>query len=259
MPSLPDWLTSETSTPLPPSRRHRGRWLDKTQAGVAEFLRTDLFSEQYARKPGLLQKMDARAKLISCLLLLVLVSFMREPTGLLLVLLGVVLLALVSRISLLDLAARKGPVVLWTGLLPALPAMFWFVSPGELQVPGLGITKPGLVAALLLFLRVAVSVSIGFLLLLSTSWQDLLSGLRKLGVPRDLVTMLGMMERYLALLVAGLEDRLWAKQSRTIRPEKARETRGWIASEIGMLWHHAADLGEEVFLAMKARGYGSRG
>jgi cobalt/nickel transport system permease protein len=258
MTPLPDWLTSETTTPLPPSRRHRGNWLDETQAGVAEFLRTDLFSEQYARNPGLLQKMDARAKLISGLLLLVLTSFLREPLGLLLVLGGVLFLALLSRIPLRDLIGRKGPVVLWTGLLPALPAMFWFVSPGELLVPGLGITRPGLAAALLLFLRVAVSASIGFLLLLSTSWQDLLSGLRKLGLPRDIVTMLGMMERYLALLVAGVEDRLWAKQSRTIRPDKAREARGWIASEIGMLWHHAASLGEEVFLAMKARGYGSK-
>lgn len=229
--------------------------MEKTQAGVAEFFRTDLFSEQYARKPGLLQKLDARAKLISCLLFLVLTSFLREPIGLMLVLAGVLAIALLSRLSLRDLVLRKGPVVLWTGLLPALPAIFWFISPGELLVPGLGITKSGFVAALLLFLRVSVSAGLGFLLLLTTSWQDLLSGLRGLGLPRDIVAMLGMMGRYLALLVAGVEDRLWAKQSRTILPEKAREARGWIAAEIGILWRHATELGEDVFLAMKARGY----
>lgn len=257
MTPLPDWLTSEDSIPLPQVKRRRGKWLEQTQAGASEFLRTDIFSEQYARKPGWLQKLDVRIKIIAALLVLVLASFLREPLGLLLVLAGVLFLALLSEIPFQDLITRKGMVVLWTGLLPAIPALFSFVSPGEPLVRFLGITKPGAAAALLLLLRVATSAGIGLLLVLTTSWQDLLSGLRRLGLPRDLVMMLGMMLRYLALLVAGVEDRLWAKQSRTILPERAREARGWIASEIGMLYQHAATLGEEVFLAMKARGYGA--
>jgi energy-coupling factor transporter transmembrane protein EcfT len=255
MTPLPDWLTSESSTPFPPSRRKRGRWLEKTQRAAAEFFHADLFSEEFARKKGLLQKLGARSKIVAAASLFVLTSFLRGPLALAFVLAGILFLAMLSRIPLKDLTLRKGPIVLWTGLLPALPAMFSFVSPGESLVASLGITRPGFATALLLFLRVAASAGIGFLLILTTSWQDLLSGLRGLGLSRDIVEMLGMMGRYLALLVAGLEDRLWAKQSRTILPEKAREARGWIAAEIGMLWHHAAALGEDVFLAMKARGY----
>jgi cobalt/nickel transport system permease protein len=257
MAPLPDWLTADASFTLPPARKPRGRWLEKTQAGAAEFFRADLFSEEYARKKGLLQKLGARNKIVAAISLLVLTSFLREPLSLLSVLAGVLVLALFSRVSLWDLVRRKGPVVLWTGLLPAFPAVFSFVSPGEPLVASLEITRPGFAAALLLFLRVSVSAGIGFLLILTTPWQDLLSGFYGLGLPRDIVVMLGMMGRYLALLVAGVEDRLWAKQSRTILPEKAREARGWIATEIGILWHHAAELGEDVFLAMKARGYSS--
>lgn len=257
MTPLPDWLAGDVSFSLPWARKARGRWLEKTQRVAAEFFRADLFSEEYARRKGLLQKLGARPKIVAAASLLVLTSFLRDPLALAFVLAGILLLAMLSRIPLKDLALRKGPIVLWTGLLPALPAMFSFVSPGESLVASLGITRPGFAAALLLFLRVATSAGIGFLLILTTSWQDLLSGLRGLGLSRDIVAMLGMMGRYLALLVAGLEDRLWAKQSRTILPEKAREARGWIAAEIGMLWHHAAALGEDVFLAMKARGYSS--
>jgi cobalt/nickel transport system permease protein len=254
---LPVWLISEDTTPLPLAKRRKGRWLEKTQAGVNEFLRTDFFSEQYARKKGLLQRTDPRLKIVAGVLALILTSFLRQPWELLLVLVGVLVLALLSLIPIQDLVARKGMVVFWTGLLPAVPAMFWFVSPGQPLVPFLGITHPGARAALILFLKVTASAGIGLLLVLTTTWQNLLSGLKGLGLPKDLVTMLGMMVRYLALLVSGVEDRLWAKQSRTILPERAREARGWIASEIGMLYQHASSLGEEVFLAMKARGYGA--
>ncbi len=257
MTPLPDWFTSEEPLPHPPGKRRRGKWLEKTQAGVSEFLRRDFFSEPYARKPGPLQKMEVRVKIVSAALALVLASVLRESLGLGFMLGGVVFLALLSEIPVQDLVLRKGLVVLWTGILPAVPALFWFVSPGRLLVPFLGITRPGASAAVLLFLRVATSAEIGLLLVLTTSWKDLLTGLRGLGLPKDIVTMLGMMVRYLALLAAGLEDRLWAKQSRTILPERAREARGWIASEVGMLYQHAASLGEEVFLAMKARGYGA--
>ena len=117
------------------------------------------------------------------------------------------------------------------------------------------ITKPGILSAALLFLRVSSSAVAGFLLVLTTPWQDILRALRKFAVPPDFVTTLGMMWRYLAVLVYGVEERLWAKRSRTILPDSNKTARGWIGAELGMLWRYASFLGEEVALAMKARGY----
>ena len=69
---------------------------------------------------------------------------------------------------------------------------------------GLGLTRQGLMAAAIITIRVATSISLVLLVTLTTPWARLLSALRALGVPRMFVLVIGMAYRYLFVLLGAV-------------------------------------------------------
>jgi cobalt/nickel transport system permease protein len=109
--------------------------------------------------------------------------------------------------------------------------------------------------ATVLVLRVATSVSLAVLLVLTTRWAHLLKALRVFAVPRLFVLTLEMTYRYIFLFTGIIQAEHLAKESRTIRPAPIRAERHWAASRIGHLFLRLRQMGEEVYLAMVSRGY----
>ena len=89
---------------------------------------------------------------------------------------------------------------------------------------GLGLTRQGLMAAAIITIRVAISISLVMLVTLTTPWARLLSALRALGVPRMFVLVIGMAYRYLFVLLGAVQDMYVARKARSIAPE--RDARG---------------------------------
>ena len=85
---------------------------------------------------------------------------------------------------------------------------------------GLGLTRQGLMAAAIITIRVATSISLVLLVTLTTPWARLLSALRALGVPRVFVLVIGMAYRYLFVLLAAVQDMYVARRARSIAPER---------------------------------------
>ncbi len=241
--------------------------LDTTRAIEQSVFQLDLSSED-----GFLQGLDPRAKVICFLLLLLLTAFSKGLWMMFSTYLLTVALAMASRIPLGFFIKRVWLFIpLFTGLI-ALPALFNIVTPGDsiwtlvvfnspisfgpFEFPAyLAITQQGLTTAAMLILRVAVSVSLAILLVLTTRWMDLLRALSILKVPQVVILVTAMTYRYIHLFLRNLENMLLARKSRQFAPSAMKDQHGWISSRLGALVAKSYHLSTEVHLAMVSRGW----
>ncbi len=143
-----------------------------------------MFSDDVAAQAGLLQRLDARVKLVTLLGLLVVTAFAAlDPDA--------------RRDVRRHARARGGEpavagffvkrvwlfVPIFTGLV-VLPATLNVITPGTIVVPlgtwfghQLGVTSEGLHGAAIIVIRVATSISLVVLLTLTTPWNRLLAAL----------------------------------------------------------------------------------
>jgi len=264
--STPNWLLAGADD-VPPllcsGKRRRGGAIEKTLDGLARLIREALVSEEVAARRGLLQRLDARAKLIGMLGLLIATGLVRHIPVLLGLYALTLVLAAASRIGLGLFVKRVWFFIpLFTGVIVA-PAIFNFITPGEVVLPlghwfghEVGLTRQGLTSAALIVCRVATSISLVLLLTLTTSWTRLLAALRSLFVPHLLVLVLGMAYRYLFVLLDSVAEMVTARRARTVAAKRSRRGERAIASfSAGALFGKAHALSEEIHQAMLARGF----
>jgi cobalt ECF transporter T component CbiQ len=221
---------------------------------------TVLATERWARQPGYLQRLDARAKLIGFLALILVTALLRRPGPLLALYTLALVLALASRLPLGMLLKRVWlSVPLFVGAL-ALPAALNIVTPGPAVLtfwshPLVALTAPGLLTAGTLTLRVGVAVTLAALLALTTGGNDLLQAARALFVPRQIVLMMALTYRYLLLLLQTAAEMFLARRSRTVGRTTNAQGRQFVGSSIGALFGKTLALAEEVHAAMLSRGF----
>jgi cobalt ECF transporter T component CbiQ len=264
--STPAWLLEREAGLCPCGcigKRRKGSYLEKTIKSGVGLLRQMMFSDELAHRPGVLQCIDPRVKMIGFLGLLVSAAFVHSPWTLLACYLATLGLAAVSGLPVLFFVKRVWLFIpLFTGVA-VLPATLSIVTPGHVVltvwhwngVPQ-GFTAQGLTAAALLILRVAVSVSLVVLLTLTTPWSRLLAGLRGLGVPKMFILVIGMAYRYVFHLLTAVMDMYEAQKARSIgKQAHDRAARRFVAASAGALVGKAHYLSEEVHQAMTARGF----
>jgi cobalt ECF transporter T component CbiQ len=261
---IPAWMLSdwekECSLPDVKRGRTRGNYVAKTLARLAEGGRETLFAERWALKPGLLQRLDPRAKILVLLGFVVVTSFLRHPGLVVALYLLSLALGVLSGLPVLLMLKRVWLAVAVFAGVVTLPAALSVVTPGPAFVvlwsdPYIAVTQPGVVAAGILTLRVAVAVSFVALLTLTTRWSDLLSGLRVLLVPKLFLNVLLMTYRYLGVLMQSAADMFVARRSRTIGPIRAADSRRFVGSTVGGLFGKTLALTDEVHAAMISRGW----
>ena len=244
--------------------------LRRAVGGLARLLETMLVNEHIARQPGMLQAVDARAKVIGMLGLIVVVTLVRTPSTLVLAYAASLLLAGLSRVPLRNLLRVWLAVPLFSAAI-VLPAAFNVVTPGAPLVtlwhlsakhfgpwalpPALTVTDAGLYVFGRFVLRTAVCVTLALLLTATTRSSRLFRGLRALGVPVLFVMLLSMMERYLSVFLRAAEEVHLAKISRSIARTSLRQEQAWVAAGMGALFRRTQSLGNAVYLAMISRGH----
>lgn len=248
------------------------RSLQQLNRAMAE----ELVTERLASRPGFWQRLDPRTKLVSTLALILAASISGSP-GVLLALLGLtVWLMAASRLPVLRLQGRIWGFIPLITLLAALPATLNLVADGtplvylyESAGRGTGwgffegpdrifITVQGCRAALLLTLRVGLSVSLGVLLVSTTPASRLIASLSGMRVPPLLVFIIEMAYRYLVLLLQVSTEMYEARRLRTVGELSGKQKRELVGSSIGALFAKSMALADEVYLAMCARGYTGR-
>jgi cobalt/nickel transport system permease protein len=266
--TLPDWLTTREDvdfdhTGVEPAARPRSRksggqgFIEKTLVGIASLLEEAIFSEQYARLPGFLQKLDPRVKVVSFLSLLLAVALARHVEIIIALYFFTLVLAYFSDIPLSFFIKRVWLFIpIFTGVI-AFPALFNVVTPGKplVTLGSLAITEQGVSTAGLLISRVATSVSFAVLLVLTTRWQSIMRAFRVFYVPQTFIVILEITYRYIFLFLKTISEMHLARKSRTIRPLKSGEGRVWVASRLATLFRKSQHLSEGVYLAMLSRGF----
>lgn len=253
----------------PPVARPRPHWHQLWRRALAGFAHTAaqlLGNEAGAARPGLLQGLDPRAKLLGLLGLVVTATFLHRLPPLLLLLGASLLLGAASHLSARRLAVLWLTVPLFSALI-MLPALLNVITPGTALVtlwqaatpggrlPTLTITDAGLYVFARFLLRLTVCLTLAQLLTATTRADRLFRGLRSLGVPVLVIMLLTMMERYLTLLLRTAEDMHLARLSRSVNPGPVRDEQAWVAASLATLFRRTQALGNEVYLAMLARGY----
>jgi cobalt/nickel transport system permease protein len=244
----------------------------KTLAETTKAIEYSVFANQYAEKKGFLQCIDPRVKLLTTLTLLIVIGLTNRLAVLLALYAGALVLAAFSRVSLGFFIKRVWVFIpLFTGIV-ALPAVFNIVTPGKplftvisfmsphtfgpFHIPQhITITAQGVSGVSILVMRVAASVSMAVLLVLTTQWIRLLKALYVLKTPEVVIMILAMTYRYIHLFLRTVEGMFLAKKSREISDLKMKDEHGWIASRLGVLVGKSYRLSNEVHLAMTSRGW----
>ncbi len=171
--------------------------------------------------------------------------------GYLVLIAGVLALARVPAPVVLRRMVVELPFVAFALLLPVVAA-----GP-RVDVLGVSLSSAGIVGGATLLLKATLGVVAGITLAATTSARDLLAGLDRLRVPRQLVSIAGFMVRYATVVTGDLQ-----------RMRIARTARGFTGGQVGHLKIEAAGVGslfvrsyergERVHRAMLARGYTGR-
>jgi cobalt/nickel transport system permease protein len=264
--ATPSWLL-EAEVGLCPcgcvGKRRRTSFTDRTLDGLARVMRQALFSDDVARAPGVLQRLDPRVKLAALFALLLAAGLVHHVWPLAALYAVTLVLAGASRISLGFFVRRVWLFIpIFTGIV-VIPAAFSFVTPGDIVVGlgnwlghDIGLTRQGLESAALIVSRVATSISLVVLVTITTPWPALLAAVRSLRVPATFVMIIGMAYRYLFVLLGSVGEMYTARKARTLGPDRdVRAGRRYVAASAGALFGRAHALSDEVHQAMVARGW----
>lgn len=208
---------------------------------------------------GWLTGLDARAKIIAAVLLVVSVSLLHALPAL-----GVAAALGVAVAIAAGLRGRR-LAPLWLGvplftLALALPACLSLVTPGRPLLvlwtqPLVAVTDAGVVVAARFVLRSLACVAFALTLTGTTPPALLVNGLRRLGLPKVFGMVLTMMQRYLVLVLRQAEDLHLARLSRGYGGDTIRQGQRWAAAGIGIVFLSSLRLAERVHGAMLSRGY----
>jgi len=222
------------------ARTNRGAlFLERSLKSALDFFKEAVFSEDIARRKGLLQALDPRVKIISLLVSLFAICLIRNMPILISLYVFSVVLAFASGIETLFFIKRVWFFIPIFTLFIAIPAIFMY----------------GILQAVIFVIRVTTCVSFAVLMTITTRHNVLLKALRSLGIPNIFIQTLDMTYRYIFLFVKVFEEMHIGLKSRLIRAFNGKRAREWISSRIGFLFRRSIKMSEDVYMAMVARGY----
>lgn len=193
---------------------------------------------------------------LSCLLvtffyLLLVVSFSKyDLTGVLSMVLYLLILGTGKGISLKEAVGRTWPVLL---LVSAVGIANPFVEREICWRWGQISVSYGMISMLTLMLKGIFCVLASYLLIISTGMEGICLGLRCLHLPKELVTIVFLIHRYLIVLLKEAERMMLAYKLRA-PGQKGIHFKAW-GSFLGLLLLRSMDRAETVYESMLLRGY----
>jgi cobalt/nickel transport system permease protein len=244
--------------PATPRRRGgRRSFTRRAAAAIGRAVADVLENEEIADRPGLLQRLDPRVRLLTLLLFAVVASLVHSA-GVLVALVGLtLLLAAASKVSVGSFARKVWSSAGVLVLLLALPAATQLITPGHVIVPlgSLSLTEPGLWAAATLVARVVAASGLALLVVWTMRWTDLLAALTAMRIPDVIVATLAMAQKQIVTLLRTVEQIHLARESRTLTAGTASENRSWVTGRMAFVVRKSVKTADDVYDAMLARGF----
>lgn len=264
---IPSWLLQNERSFINKTPQ-RLNFLRRSITHLSKIFNDEIYFNRTANCQGLLQALDPRAKLILTLIFMIIINCSHTFAVPLILCAITLIYAKLSHISLVQLVKRAWLIVPVFILICSLPALFNVLIPGKALLTivsvnsqpqwfshGLYITDNGFHAVMMMFIRSGCSLSLVYLLLTTTSWNDLTKGLSLLKVPTGFILILSMTYRYIFLLASCALQMNEARFLRTIGRLDHRENRRFIGHSMALLFIKSNYLATEIFAAMRARGF----
>ncbi len=215
--------------------------------------------EQFSGISSPVHRLDPRVKILASVAFILSAIAVDGFTYVSLLACAVLALLFVSRLPKTAFLFRSLPFTIFSAVV-VLPVPFITlgVPVTVIQLPFITLTPTfeGIYRAATFVFRVWVCIASGLLLTYTTRFPDIAAGLRGLGVPSLLSSMLLLTYRYALLFVDEALKMLQAKELRTLRKESFIERIRGVGRVAGCLFVKAYEKGEEVYYAMSLRGYG---
>ena len=209
-------------------------------------------------KKSIIHNLEGRIKLISTILIIVVCVISKElfiPIVLEIILL---IILKIAKLSYVDSLKRLLMLLPFGGIIILFQP---FIQPGNIiwSYSWLHITDLGLNWAILLLIRMIVSLTTIIIYSSTTPLQEMASSFRKLKMPRDLAMILSIMVRFLFLFVDELSSIRQSQKSRNFSIHSKNTPYKWrvkqVGYTIGMMFLKSYEQGERVHKSMISRGF----
>ncbi|MEM2046580.1 MAG: cobalt ECF transporter T component CbiQ [Candidatus Jordarchaeales archaeon] len=215
-------------------------------------------SERFSGMSSPVHRLDPRVKILASVALILSAISVDGFTYILLLACAVSILLFASKLPKIAFLFRSLPFTIFSSLVVSpIP----FVTPGipaaiiQVSLITLTPTFEGVYRAVTFVFRVWVCIASALLLTFTTRFPDIMAGLRRLGVPSLLSSMILITYRYAFLFADEALKMLQAKELRTFRKEGFLERVRGIGRITGCLFVRAYEKGEETYYAMILRGF----
>ena len=252
----------EAQPPEAPSATHHGggggrSLARKTADSIAHAITEVLQNEELAARPGLLQRLDPRIKLLTLVLFAVTASLVHS-VWVLVALIGVtIVLAAASRVGVGSFERKVWASAGLLAFLLAAPSAMRIFTPGPVVVPlgPFSLTEPGLMGAATLTTRVVAAAGFALLVMWTMRWSDLLKALSAMRLPDVVVATLAMTQKQILTLLRTVEQIHLARESRTLTRGSARANRAWVTERMAFVVRKSMKTADDVYDAMLSRGF----
>ena len=204
-----------------------------------------------------LHRLDARSKLIAVVVFtIVVISLRRTGVGIIAVsAVGPFAMLLVGRVPLKLAALQIGCLCPFIMII-AISSAFYDRSVVTIAFGAYELnTTQGAIGAVAIFARFAVTMMAIIALSATTRLSDLLAAFSSLGLPKILVMQIGLLYRYIFLIIDRACHMLGARAGRKLRYLGLRRELSTSAAMIASLFATSTQTAQRVSDAMMARGF----
>ena len=272
--SLPAFLyTPEVLAPIRKTGKQRQLpFVDHTLKTIASFIKSGYVQSETARGRGLLQRLDARIKLVFVLSYILLINSSSNIITQFSVAFFLVFLYVFSGINVIEVFKKITLLGIMFGLVIIAPAALNLVTPGKnilvllhfdtthqfwiYHVPAtIGITREGCMVVLRFFLKVSNAIALSLLLVYTTPFHEIIRSLKLVRVPDMFLMIITLSYKFIFILAQTTEETYLALKSRWWKHAADQNSGNLITGRISHIFRKSWMKYEEIYKAMIARGF----
>ena len=217
--------------------------------------------DELASKDSPIHNLDGRVKLISVLLVIVISAFSNNLFIPIILEIFLLIVISVAKLSYIDSFKRIAMLLPFGGAIIIFQP---FIHPGNIlwSYSWLTVTDVGLNWAILLLVRIIVSLTAIVILSSTSPMQQIVTSLRRLKMPKDLAMILSIMVRFLFVFVDELAAIRRSQKSRNFHIHSKLTPYKWRVKQVGytvaMMFVKSYEQGERVYKSMVSRGFSDK-
>ncbi len=267
---VPEWMKNEEVF------KNKGINIDtgfirKTLLAISKVIQEDFLFERNSYKSGLFQKLDARVKLISVIYLLIITGVASRFMTLLFLSTIAIALVKLSNLSLKQYFKRVWLIIPFIFFIISIPPASNLLIKGKpilylyrnlnlkiwfFQLPNeIYFSMEGIKIILKISFRMGISISFGYLLIMTSKWADLSKSLNILKVSKFVISILDMSYRYIFVLSKTATQIFEARFLRMVGKVENNNNRNFVAKTIAFMFIKTSYMSEEIYNSMVSRGY----